>query len=138
MTFRRSSGSSLSPSSVEPTRSMNITLRWRRSGKGEATPTGVAALVFAPRGAPQSPQNRLSGGLPLPQALHCHGKGDPQSPQNFLSFATLAPQRTHNIRVLSGPEGPANVTIQFVRNAGAKQGAKGNSSWRICCDYLQP
>ena len=40
MTSRRSSGSSRVESSVEPTRSQNITVRWRRSGRAIARTGG--------------------------------------------------------------------------------------------------
>jgi hypothetical protein len=79
-----------------------MTVRSRRSGTGAAA-TGRVALAINPREEPQSPQNRLSGGLLLPQALHCHGNGAPQSPQNFRSFATKAPHRAHIIRAPDSP-----------------------------------
>ena len=45
---RRSSGSSLADSAVEPTKSQNMTVSWRRSADGvEVSCAGAAALKFA-------------------------------------------------------------------------------------------
>src|SRR6266536_843502 len=86
MISRRSSGSSFVASAVEPTRSQNITVSWRRSAEelgagskveGSVTRTTVdldtraaADTRAAPVGmsaAPQSPQTFLPDGLTLPQ-----------------------------------------------------------------------
>jgi hypothetical protein len=80
-----------------------MTFSSRRSGEGARTGDLMPRLL--PRDEPQSPQNRLSARLPLPQAPHCQGKGVPQSPQNFLSLAMLAPQRVQFIRVSNRPDG---------------------------------
>lgn len=115
MTSRKSSGSSRAPIAVDPTTSMNMTLSSLRSGEGATTATGGAARGITPRGAPQSPQNRLSAGLSLPHVPHRHGRGVPQSPQNFRSFATTAPHRAQIIRAPGqAVKGPASHRVVFL------------------------
>src|SRR6266702_173738 len=103
MISRRSSGSSCAASAVEPTRSQNITVSWRRSAEelgkgskvdGSATRTtvgvdapGAADTRVAPVGmsaAPQSPQNLLPDGFSAPHAAQRTSSGAPQSPQTFF------------------------------------------------------
>src|SRR5712672_1397526 len=115
MASRRSSGSRRRPRAVDPTRSTNMTLTSRRSG----SETGAALCPGRPsasRGAPQSPQNRLSAGFSPEHTPQTHGIGVPQSPQNLLCEATWAPQRGQII-------GPA-----FLRVRGA-QASCGEPEW---------
>jgi len=86
-----------------------MTVSWRRSAAGEAEDDARSSGTLPGRpvtALPQSPQNRLSGGFSLPQALHNHGSGDPQSPQNFLPLVTFVPQRGQ-IMPLSSRRRPA-------------------------------
>src|SRR6266702_1400085 len=108
MISRRSSGSSFVASAVEPTRSQNITVSWRRSAEelgagdkveGSVTRTTVdldtraaADTRAAPVGmsaAPQSPQNLLPDGLSAPQARQ---RKDSGAPQTFLPSGLTLPQ----------------------------------------------
>ena len=94
---RHSSGSSWLAIAVEPTRSQNSTVRWRRSPSGTScgspclTTTGAAAsspdcgtAVGWERSAPQSPQNFLPAGFSAPHFAQRLPSDDPQSPQNRL------------------------------------------------------
>lgn len=65
---RRSSGSSLPDSSVEPTRSQNITVSWRRSAS-ESTgpccgPEAGVGLDGAARSGPRAPPQSRQAGAP--------------------------------------------------------------------------
>ena len=68
-----------------------MTVSCRRSAPADAGLPGVAAVEGRSeeralvRGAPQSPQNFLPGGLSRPQARQCCARGAPQSPQNRLA-----------------------------------------------------
>ena len=118
MTSRRSSGSSRAPSAVEPTRSQNMTVSWRRSGPcGACGSTGAGALPV-PAATPQSPQNRLPMGFAPPHAAQRHGNGAPQSPQNRLPSGAVAPQRRQLHRVSLCPD-PAPSSQ--ARHGGCKQ-----------------
>src|SRR5437764_7663818 len=115
MTSRRSSGSSRALSPVDPTRSANITVSWRRSATGAVDGGGATcgmSVEVAPNGAPQSPQKRFPGGFSLPHALHRQASGEPQSPQNFLPCATIAPQPEQIIRYPSGQTAPSPDTAR--------------------------
>jgi hypothetical protein len=72
MTSRKCSGSSRPPRVVEPIKSADMTVNWRRSGSGGTGPNsaadGCALSACAVLGAPQSLQNRFRGALPRPQA----------------------------------------------------------------------
>src|ERR671932_163898 len=103
MISRRSSGSRRAESAVEPTRSQNITVSWRRSaegfradGKADGSTThgaaGVDPRAFAVSAAPQSPQNLLPDGFSAPHAAQRTGSGAPQSPQNFFPSGLTLPQ----------------------------------------------
>src|SRR5262249_30725775 len=92
-----SSGSRRAERPVEPTRSQNITVSWRRSADcgqasddGDATSPGVgdAPTLSA---APQSPQNFFPAGFSAPQAVQRIGRGAPQSPQNFFPSRLALP-----------------------------------------------
>src|SRR5262249_23905396 len=89
ITSAKSSGSSSLASTVEPTRSQNITVRWRRSasvlvGCEDFTSTEGAPRALKVRVAPQSPQNFFSPGFLLPQAGQRSGNAAPQCSQNLL------------------------------------------------------
>src|SRR4029077_18164497 len=105
MTSRRSSGSRRAASSVEPTRSQNITVSWRRSalsvrGGGAAVIVGAAV---SPVSLPQPPQNLAVGSFSKPQAGHDEGSGFPHSAQKRLVTAFPALQLGQRIWDPSGP-----------------------------------
>src|SRR5215475_12467745 len=100
ITSRRSSGSSSEASAVEPTRSHNITVSWRRSARITAS-LDVRLGVSVPRSgtesasanaAPQLPQNLLPGEFSAPHAAQEGGSDAPQSPQNLLPAGFGVPQ----------------------------------------------
>ena len=101
---RVSSGSSRVDSAVDPTKSQNITVSWRRSGLGigccaEAA-VGAAAsepAVGAARLAPHSEQNFDPARFWAPHATHRNGTAAPQSLQNLLPSGTSALQLGHSI-----------------------------------------
>src|SRR5215472_17218521 len=93
MTSRKSSGSSREASAVEPTRSQNITVSWRRSAlsvRGAAV--GAVGAAASSVGFPQPPQNLVAGSFSKPQAGHGQGSGAPQCPQKRLVVAFSAMQ----------------------------------------------
>src|SRR3954468_23373908 len=95
MTRRMSSGSSPADSSVEPTRSQNMTVRYRRSAARSATFVvvgGAATLGASPSRCPHDSQNRLSTGLDRPQRGQGRGSGEPQPPQNSAPWLGVRPQ----------------------------------------------
>src|SRR5215207_4424761 len=92
-------------SAVDPTRSQNITVSWRRSAEESGT-AGVGGAgvgdseVDAPAEAsfaPQSPQNLAFGGLRLPQDGHSDGTGTPHSMQKRLPCGTSVRQLGHSM-----------------------------------------
>src|ERR671933_1767904 len=108
MTSRRSSGSRRAESAVEPTRSQNITVSWRRSAEGlradgqadGSTTHGAAGVdprALAVSVAPQSPQNLLPDGFSAPHAAQRTGSATPQSPQNFFPSGLALPQLGHSM-----------------------------------------
>src|SRR5262245_26901385 len=100
ITSRRSSGSSCAASTVESTRSQNITVSWRRSAPAMASldvRLGVNVLrsgtgSASANAAPQLPQYLLPGGVSAPHAAQEGGSDAPQSPQNLLPAAFEVPQ----------------------------------------------
>ena len=87
-----SSGSSRAESPVDPTRSQNITVSWRRSARGVALLDGgddgevgltanIAGPVILP---PQFPQNRAATGFFAPHWGQKIGNALPQVVQNFV------------------------------------------------------
>ncbi len=73
---------------MNPTRSANSTVTWRRSaaagvaGKEAATGAAAGARAAAPsRGTPHCPQNRCPGSFAAPQEWHAICNGDPHWPQ---------------------------------------------------------
>src|SRR5712691_8427873 len=100
MTSRSSSGSSCSERAVEPTRSQNITVNWRRSAEVSlesrvwGLESGVVFLLafcpFAPllpclpmRGVPQAGQNLAVGLTSCPQLGQARTRAVPHSSQNL-------------------------------------------------------
>jgi hypothetical protein len=106
MISRRSSGSSLVASAVEPTRSQNITSAEELGAgdkvEGSVTRTTVdvdtraaahtRAASVSVSAAPQSPQNLLPDGLSASHAGQRTNSGAPQSPQTLLPFGLTLPQ----------------------------------------------
>src|SRR5579862_5712580 len=108
MTWRRSSGSSLVESAVEPTTSQNITVSWRRSAaedaRGAAPAAGGgegagAATVAAPSLAPHCAQNFEPATLTVPHAAQAIFCGAPHCGQNLLTSGICAWQPGHNFVV---------------------------------------
>src|ERR1700733_3915463 len=94
MTSRKSSGSSCVDSAVEPTRSQNITVIWRRSAAFAARATGGADIgeetageggAAPPSFAPHCAQNREAAALAWPQAAQLKACAVPHCGQNLLS-----------------------------------------------------
>jgi hypothetical protein len=95
MTYRRSSGSSLAERAVEPTRSQNITVSWRRSALSARDSEGAAGCVgpaVSPIGLPHPPQNLAAGSFSKPQAGQGDGSGAPHWAQKRLAVAFSAMQ----------------------------------------------
>src|SRR6202158_1173091 len=104
MRSRHSSASSCCDSGVEPTRSQNSTVSWRRSptsvglgaaGARSGGAVGVGASGGAARSlreAPHSPQNFLFAGFSARQCGHRFSSAPPHSPQNFLPAGLSLPQ----------------------------------------------
>src|SRR5215831_12940226 len=91
---RISSGSSREASAVEPTRSQNITVSWRRSApsvRGGSAVAGVGAGT-SPIGFPQPPQNLAASSFSKPQAGQGDGSGAPHWAQKRLAVAFSAMQ----------------------------------------------
>src|SRR5579863_10543113 len=78
MTSRRSSGSRRVESAVEPTRSQNITVSWRRSA-------AAPARAASPSATPHCAQKREPGALAWPQAAQLKACGAPHCGQKRLS-----------------------------------------------------
>src|SRR6185369_7457077 len=94
----KSSGSSFAQSSVDPTRSQNRTVSWRRSIGRESGVVGVAAVEATRNLLPQSPQNLFRVGLAAPQAGQRRAAAAPHCPQYFLCAGTSAAQFVQCIR----------------------------------------
>src|SRR5215472_6730077 len=104
MTSRKSSGSSRADSSVEPTRSQNITVSWRRSAlsvRGAVDTAARAGPATSPIGFPQPPQNFAAGSFSNPQAGHAEGSGAPHWAQKRLVAVFSALQLGQRIQTLS-------------------------------------
>ena len=96
-------GIELSRRAVEPTRSTNMTVSWRRSADGVGWPTpSVGGHTRAVKsslpvsGSPQSPQNCAPGALAFPQAEHVGGIAAPHLMQYLLPPGTSALQLGHS------------------------------------------
>src|SRR3984885_12558677 len=92
MTSRRSSGSRRVESAVEPTRSQNITVSWRRSaaaparaGAAGASAAAAAAGAASPSATPHCAQKREPGALAWPQAAQRKACGAPHCGQKRRS-----------------------------------------------------
>src|ERR1700682_545874 len=101
MTSRKSSGSSRVESAVEPTRSQNITVIWRRSAEvgmragagGDGAAAAAALVAAAPASlAPHCAQKREPAALAWPHAAQIKACGVPHCGQKRLSPAILLPQ----------------------------------------------
>src|SRR5215471_19885526 len=101
MTSLKSSGSSRDDRGVEPTRSQNMTVSWRRSALS-ARVTGVAVGAVGAAASstrlPQPPQNLVAGSFSKPQAGQGQGSGAPHWPQKRLVAAFSAVQLGQRIR----------------------------------------
>jgi hypothetical protein len=82
-TSRSRSGSSCSPSVVDPVTSANTTVTSLRSVPGAAAGS---------TGSPQAGQNRAASGRGAPQRRHTAARGEPQEAQKRLSAGLDAPQ----------------------------------------------
>src|SRR6516164_4853042 len=105
MTSRKSSGSSRDDRGVEPTRSQNITVSWRRSAvsvRGGGDGAGGAGAVASPTGFPQPPQNFAVGSFSKPQAGQGEGSGAPHWAQKRRVAAFSTMQLGQRIRGLPG------------------------------------
>src|SRR6266700_7143612 len=94
----KSSGSSLADSAVDPTRSQNSTVSWRRSIGRASRAVGATAGEFGRNLVPQSPQNLFRAGFVTPQAGQRRTAAAPHRPQNFLCSGTSAAQFVQCIR----------------------------------------
>src|SRR5215471_14059173 len=95
ITSRRSPGSSRDARAVAPTRSQNITVRWRRSApsmRAGGDEAGGIAFAISAKGLPQPPQNFAVGSFSKPQAEQREGSGAPHSAQKRLVTAFSAMQ----------------------------------------------
>src|SRR5262249_46098922 len=96
-----SSGSSCPESPVDPTKSQNITVTWRRSpfdtpcgspcSAWKSVPVARFVLASSCRAPLQSPQNFLSAGFSEPHFGQQLASCAPQSPQNSLLDGFSAP-----------------------------------------------
>src|SRR6266478_5888421 len=102
-----SSGSSRAESTVELTRSQNITVSCRRSADalantmGEVGTADVAAVgsqLLAVSLLPHAGQNFAPERMAAPQDGHRPGRAAPHSSQNLLSSGMLARQLGHSMR----------------------------------------
>src|SRR5215472_11490779 len=103
MISRMSSGSRREESAVEPTRSQNMTVSWRRSAvpsvrEGGAGVEVVAGFVGVSASLwPHSKQNFAPAGLALPHEGHRAGRAAPQEMQNLLLSGVSEWQRGHSM-----------------------------------------
>src|SRR4249920_3754981 len=105
MISRMSSGSSRAESAVEPTRSQNMTVSWRRSAdpatcEGCGVAVSVAGLPAASTPvagslSPHSKQNLALAGFALPQDGQRPKRAAPHSRQNLLPSGMSALQLGH-------------------------------------------
>src|SRR6516162_4721331 len=101
MTSPCTSGSRRVESALEPTRSQNMMVSWRRSGV-YADPAAAGATlsmsfpVLAVRLAPHSAQNFAAGGLAYPQLGQRRGNGVPHSWQNLAASGATPLQLGHS------------------------------------------
>src|SRR2546428_1411801 len=100
-TARHSSGSSCSESAVEPTRSQNMTVNWRRSApRTSRTESRVWGLVSGGwRGVPHSAQNLACGGFSTSQLGQRCLSEPPHSMQNLAPSRFSVPQAAQRIQL---------------------------------------
>src|SRR5215831_4947894 len=111
---RMSSGSSRIESAVEPTRSQNMMVSWRRSAADPVSLAGLAlaamggldAIVLAGTLVPHSEQKPSSGGTPCPHFGQARGRATPHLPQNLLPSTTSTPHPGH----CKGPHPPPRIS----------------------------
>src|SRR5215472_12102504 len=87
---RKSSGSSRADRGVDPTRSQNITVSWRRSAlsaRGDGGTVAGSGAPVAPIGLPQPPQNFAALSFSKPQAGQGTGRAAPHWAQKRLVAA---------------------------------------------------
>ena len=139
-----SSGSSWVESAVEPTRSQNMTVSWRRSADaatgviGEVVANSGASRVvgaLAVRGLPHSAQNLAFGRFALPQEGQRASSAAPQAMQNLpvsgvsewqFGHSKSAPYPTSRVycfrvilaRQASAPQGRLNPITSNRRHSG--------------------
>src|SRR5215469_14197507 len=102
MISRISSGSRRVESAVEPTRSQNKTVSWRRSAVPSVREGGrdvgiVAGLVVSANLWPHSKQNFAPTGLVPPHEGHLTGSAAPQEMQNLLVSGVSKRQLGHSM-----------------------------------------
>ena len=108
MRSRSSSGSRRSESAVEPTKSQNITVSWRRSAAAGDEVEGdgsSGAFTAAPDGAtdwstsfaPQAPQNLAAALTAAPHFAHTRWSCVPHCSQKLSPASALVPQPGHCI-----------------------------------------
>src|SRR6516162_9586940 len=115
MILRRSSGSSRAESGVEPTKSQNITVSWRRSAlsaRGNCGAVGGAGLAISPIGLPQPPQNLAAVSFSKPQAGQVTGRAAPHWAQKRLVGVFSAMQLGQRI---GAPYGASRLIITHRR-----------------------
>src|SRR5215469_13438730 len=103
MILRRSSGSSRADRGVDPTRSQNITVNWRRSAlsaRGDGGTVAGSGAPVAPIGLPQPPQNFAAVSFSKPQAGQGEGSGVPHWAQKRRVVAFSARQLGQRIGAL--------------------------------------
>src|SRR5215472_972157 len=127
MISRKSSGSRRAESSVEPTRSQNITVSWRRSAvsaRGGGDGAGAAVSVT---GLPQPPQNLAVSSFSKPQAGQGEGSGAPHSAQKRL-VATFSAMQLEQRIGCPWPTKQSKLTRELT---GGGQD-DGHRKWDIC------
>src|SRR5262249_31450439 len=99
MTSRKSSGSSRVDNAVDPTRSQNITVIWRRSAMGRSPVESpeTRGLARSTRLTPHSGQNLASCTLAWRQAGQTWRAAAPHWAQNLLPSGQSAPQLRHPV-----------------------------------------
>src|SRR5215471_15447876 len=102
MISRMSSGSRRAASAVEPTRSQNMTVSWRRSAEAVGCVIGVTsgagfAGLSAVSALPHFEQNLAPARLVAPQEAQRTGRAAPHASQNLLSSGISEWQLGHSM-----------------------------------------
>jgi hypothetical protein len=90
--------------SVEPNRSQNITVSWRRSAlsaRGDRGTVAGSGTALSPSALPQPPQNLAAVSFSKPQARQGEGSGVPHSAQKRRVAVFSAMQLGQRIRALA-------------------------------------